>query len=31
MMIDEEQQSKLEYFTQEELDLLDSLRTHRCW
>jgi hypothetical protein len=29
MMIDEDQQWKLEYLTQEELDLLDTIKTHR--
>jgi len=31
MMIDENQQWKLEYLTQEELDLLDTIKTRRCW
>ena len=30
MMIDEDQQWKLEYLTQEELDLLDTIKT-RCY
>jgi len=29
MMIDEDQQWKLEYLTQEELDLLDTIKTRR--
>lgn len=29
MIIDENQQWKLEYLTQEELDLLDTIKTHR--
>ena len=29
MMIDENQQWKLEYLTQEELDLLDMIKTRR--
>jgi hypothetical protein len=30
MMIDENQQWKLGYLTQEELDLLDMIKTRRC-
>jgi len=29
MMSDEDQQWKLEYLTQEELDLLNTIKTHR--